>query len=105
MSPLLIGFAVVAIIGLGFATWRAPRLSSAVLWALVAAIFSTSALLMILPPPFIDKALWLAMLFPLIWVGFQFWCYWDARRWRVAAGLLLISLASGTFVLLGSPKV
>ena len=105
MRPLLIGLAIAVVIGLGLATWRAPRLSSAVLWALVAAVLGASALLMILPPPFIDKALWLAMTFPLIWVGFQFWCYWDTRGWRVATGLILISLACGTFVLLGTPTV
>jgi len=105
MNPVLIGIVIIALIGIGIATWKAPRLTSIIWWALVATIFSSAALLLVAPGIFSEKALWIALSVPLIWVGFQFWCYWDSQKWRVASGLITISIISGVIVFLTEPVI
>jgi len=105
MNPILIGVLLVLFAGIGLATWKAPRLTSVILWALLATIFSSAALLLVLPGPFSEKALWVALSVPLIWVAFQFWCYWDSRKWRVTGGLIAISIMSGIVVFMTEPLV
>ncbi len=98
MSPLTIAI-ILGVVGLtGFFTWKAPRLASVILWALVASMLFSAALLLTLPIEFKSLALWMALAVPLIWVAFQFWCYWDKRGWRVAAGLIVVSIVSGAVV-------
>ncbi|MEM7005372.1 MAG: hypothetical protein AAF498_05780 [Pseudomonadota bacterium] len=105
MNPVTIAILLVLVIGIGLATWKAPRLTSVILWALVATIFSTAALLLIVPGPFSEKALWIALSVPFVWVAFQFWCYWDANKWRVAGGLIAVSALCGIIVFLSDPIV
>ncbi|MEO0884101.1 MAG: hypothetical protein AAFY34_15430 [Pseudomonadota bacterium] len=105
MNPLIISILAAALVGIGIATWKAPRLTSVIWWALVATIFSTAALLLVLPGPFSEKALWIALSVPFVWVMFQFWCYWDASKWRVALGLIAVSLVSGIVVFMNDPIV
>ena len=98
MSPVVIGVLLAVVGGLGVATWKAPRLTSVIWWSFLAAILVSAALNITLPGAFRDKTLWLAFLVPFIWVGFQFWCYWDGRPARVALGLIGLSAASGLVV-------
>ncbi|MEO1029260.1 MAG: hypothetical protein AAFX02_09425 [Pseudomonadota bacterium] len=88
-----------------FGSIKAPRLTSVIWWALFATMLFTAALLLVLPGAFGEKALWFAMLVPLIWGGFQFWCYWDANKWRVLSGLIALSLVSGVIVFLSEPVI
>lgn len=105
MNAILIG-SFIAVVGLiAAATFRAPRLTSVLLWSLIATIFCSAALLLTLPGPFSEKALWMTVIVPLMWAVFQFWCYWDASKWRVAAGLISLSFIGGVVVLLTEPLV
>lgn len=105
MSPVVIGILAAVVIGLGVATWKAPRLTSVIVWSLVAAILASAALLLTLPGPFADVARWITLAVPLIWVGFQFWCYWHKKGWRVATGLIAVSLVSGLIIFVSEPMV
>ena len=105
MSPVLIIILVVALAGVIYATAKAPRLTSVLLWSLVATTFSSAAILLTLPGPFSEKALIMTVAVPLIWAGYQFWCYWDASKWRVVSGLIAISVIGGIVVYLTEPLV
>lgn len=104
MSPPMFIAALVFAIGISLATWKAPRLTSVIFWALIAAIFLTSFLLMHLPGPFSEKALWLTLGVPIIWVGLQFWTYWDGKPWRVTGGLIAISIICAVIVFTTVPS-
>ena len=105
MSPVVLGV-LAAFLGLiAFFTWKAPRLTSVIWWALIASMLLGAALLLTLPLEFRSLALWMALAVPLIWVAFQFWCYWDKRAWRVATGLIVISVVSGYIVITIPPPV
>ncbi|MEM8770804.1 MAG: hypothetical protein AAGD92_04045 [Pseudomonadota bacterium] len=103
MSPILIGVIVTVLIALAAATWKAPRLTSIILWSLVATIFVTAALLIKAPGQFSERALWLTLAVPIIWTAFQFWTYWDSNKWRVAFGLIAFSVVGGVIVFLSEP--
>ena len=105
MSPVVIGILLIIFSGLGVATWKAPRLTSVILWALVATIFVGAAALLVLPGPFSEKALWLTLATPIIWAGFQFWTYWEKRAWVVATGLLSVSAVCAVIVFLVEPNI
>lgn len=91
MSVTLWLIIALLILGLGLATAKAPRLTSALWWSTTATIFGISALAFLLPGPLRERLLWLALTTPLFWVALQFWCYWDERPWRVVSGLLVIT--------------
>ncbi|MEO0464960.1 MAG: hypothetical protein AAF216_00330 [Pseudomonadota bacterium] len=105
MSPILIGTLAVLAVGIVAATWKAPRLTSVLVWALVATIFSSSALVLALPGKFSENALFVTVAVPFIWACYQFWCYWDASKWRVAGGLIAISIVGGVVIYLIEPPV
>lgn len=84
-------------------TVHAPRLTSVILWSIVASMLLSAALLLTLPIEFRALALWMALAVSLIWVAFQFWCYWDKHGWRVAAGLITVSVVSGYIVFTTPP--
>ncbi|ADM10769.1 hypothetical protein PB2503_13659 [Parvularcula bermudensis HTCC2503] len=105
MSPIVLGIVAVIVIGLGVATWKAPRLTSVILWSLIATLFIGAAALDVLPGAFSEKALWLTLAVPLIWAGLQFWTYWEKRAWRVAAALLGVTAVCGTIVFFFEPVV
>ena len=105
MSFLVFGLLAVVLTGIVIATIRAPRLTSVLVWSLTATIFVSAALLLTLPGPFSERALWLALAVPLIWAVFQFWCYWERRAWRVAAGLISATLVGGVIVYFIDPIV
>ena len=92
-------------VGLGLATWKAPRLTSVIVWALLAAIFTSSAILMTFPGAFAEKALWVALSVPFIWVALQFWTYWDRKAWRVAIGLMALTALSAAIVFTSEPMI
>ena len=104
MTPF-IAIPVVLLMGVVAATIKAPRLTSIIFWSLTATIFLTAALLLTLPFQFSELALWVALSVSLIWAGLQFWCYWDGNKWRVAGGLIVLTLVSGTVVYLVDPLV
>ena len=84
-------------------TVHAPRLTSVILWSLVASMLLSAALMLTLPVEFRALALWMALAVSLIWVAFQFWCYWDKHGWRVASGLIVVSMVSGYIVFTTPP--
>lgn len=49
MSPLTVGILLFVVTLLGVSTWKAPRLTSVILWSLVAAILFGAVLLLTLP--------------------------------------------------------
>lgn len=84
-------------------TVHAPRLTSVIVWSLIASMLLSAALMLTLPVEFRALALWMALAVSLIWVAFQFWCYWDKHGWRVAGGLILVSMISGYIVFTTPP--
>ncbi|MGB6230970.1 MAG: hypothetical protein WBF53_12695 [Litorimonas sp.] len=104
MSPIFAAIFLIVFVGLALASWKAPRLTSVIVWALLAAIFLTAALLMHLPGSFSEKALWLTLGVPLIWVGLQFWTYWDRKPWRVTGGLIAITVVCAVLVFTTTPS-
>lgn len=105
MSAGLLGTLLAVLAGLGVATWRAPRLTTILVRSLLASVLGSAALLLTVPFAFGELALWIALSVPALWAGFQFWCYWDGRAWRPAAGLIGITLAGAVTVLLVPPPV
>lgn len=104
MSGLVLGAAAVFSV-LGLATWRAPRLTCAIAWSLLATIFGASGLLLILPGPFSERALWLALAVPFLWAAALFWSYWEARPWRAAALLIAVTALGAAIVALAPPDM
>ncbi|MEM7730446.1 MAG: hypothetical protein AAF311_14450 [Pseudomonadota bacterium] len=104
MSSVMVGVAGATLLCLGVATWKAPRLTSVTVWALLAAIFLTAALLMHMPGSFSEKALWATLGVPVLWVGLQFWTYWDRRAWRATAGLIALTLLCAILVFTTTPS-
>ena len=86
-------------------TVHAPRLPSIIVWSLNASMLLSAALMLTLPVEFRALALWMALAVSLIWVAFQFWCYWDKHGWRVASGLIAISVISGIIAFTVPPSV
>ena len=105
MNSVVIAVAGLSLAGIAFATYKAPRLTSAIFWSLVATIFLTSAMLLTLPGPFSEVALWLSLAVPLIWAAFQFWCYWDGNKWRVTSGLIALAVIGGAVTFIVDPPV
>lgn len=105
MNILFIFIILLVVAGIGFATAKAPRLTSVLFWALAATIFVSAALLLIAPGPFAEKAFLFSLSVPLIWAGLQFWCYWDAQKWRVTGGLIGLCLVGGAIVYFVEPSV
>ena len=103
MSPVAIGILLAFVVGLGVATWKAPRLTGVTWWALLATILCAAALLLSLPFDFGQLALWLTLAVPVIWVAFMFLCYWDASRWRIPVSLIVLSAVSAAIILLVPP--
>lgn len=103
MSPLLVG-ALIAVLSIAaIATCKAPRLVSALWWALVATMCIIAAIAMNLPGDVRQNLTALVLLIPLIWVGLQFWAYWDRSKWRVAGGMIGLSAMSGVVIFISTP--
>ena len=105
MNIVLIAAAGLAVTGVAFATYKAPRLTGAIFWSLVATLLLTAGLLLILPGPFSEVALWLSLAVPIIWAALQFWCYWDNNKWRVAGGLIMLALIGGGITFFVDPPI
>ncbi|MEM8862598.1 MAG: hypothetical protein AAGD96_30175 [Chloroflexota bacterium] len=104
MNPVLIGVASVVVVFLGWATWKAPRLTSILWWTFLAAVLGSSAIIVALPGAFTERVFWVAILTPVVWVALQFWCYWDGKKSRVALSMIGICVFSGAVVMVsGSP--
>lgn len=99
MNTIQISLAAVLVITLGLFSWKKPRLSSIIVWALVATVLLTSAALLLIPGDFSAKAIWLSLSVPIIWTAFQYWCYWADNQWKVLWTLVVISLMSGAVLL------
>ena len=98
MSPMIIGVTLAVLIAIGAATWKAPRLTSILIWTSLATTLACTAGIMIMPGDLTNNLIWLTLIFPLIWISLQFWCYWDASKWRVACGLMFLCIVSGLLV-------
>ena len=103
MSPAVIGILAVVILALGLATWKAPRLTSTLVWTLIAATLIISAVAMNVPGDLSNNLIGLALIYPLLWVGLQFWCYWDRSKWRVAGGHVAACVLSGIVIFVSTP--
>ena len=100
LTVILAGFGIALA---SYSTAKAPRLTSAILWSLTATIFSAAALLLTAPGPFSEKALWMTLAVPILWTGFLFWSYWDGQPWRVAGGLVSITVVGLATIFLSGP--
>lgn len=105
MGLILSVIALLALVLLTLITWKKPRLSAVIIWALFATIFTCAALLKILPGAFADKALWISLVFPILWAVFQMWVYWEAKAWRAVLGLFLLMLSGALIVFFGGSVV
>ncbi|MEM0928998.1 MAG: hypothetical protein AAGI89_06870 [Pseudomonadota bacterium] len=94
MSPLLIVVLVVVAVFLGLATWRAPRLTSTLFWSLTATIMTMVAIADNSPGETREALMFGVVLMPVLWAAFQFWCYWERSKWRVAGGMIAITSIS-----------
>lgn len=97
----LLGIATLG--GLGLATWKAPRLTSVTILSLLTTIFVTSAILIHGPGPFDERAVWMTMFIPILWIILQLWCYWDGKPWRVVGGQIGMIVVSAIIVALSGP--
>jgi len=105
MSPVILGIVAVVFAGIGFSTWKAPRLTSVIFWALIATLFLGAAALIVLPGAFSEKALWMSLVLPVIWAAVQFWTYWEKRAWVVAGGLIAVTIICGIIIFTMEPVV
>ncbi len=103
VSSLLIGALLTALLVAVLATIKAPRLVSVLWWALVATMCITAAIAMNLPGDVRENLTALLLIIPLIWVGLQFWAYWDHSKWRVAGGMVGLCVVSGVVISISSP--
>lgn len=103
MSPLLIAALIGALLVAVVATWKAPRMVSVLWWALAATMCITAAVAMNLPGDVRENLTALILIVPLIWVGLQFWAYWDRSKWRVASGMIGLCAASGLVISISTP--
>ena len=99
MNIIQIGMAVGVLIALAWFSWKKPRLSSIIVWSLVATVLLTSSALVIIPGKFSIKANWLSLSFPITWAVFQYLCYWADNQWKVMWSLIVISLVSAAILL------
>lgn len=76
------------------------RAFSLLILSLLAFLFLCSAVLIGVPGEFAEKALWVTIICPIIWLGFMFACYWFGSIKWVAAGLVLVTLLCGAMVFL-----
>lgn len=87
----------------GWATYRAPRLTSVIWWSFTATIFVSAALIILLPGELRGRLLWSAFFIPVAWVAVQFWCYWESRPGRVAVTLIAATVVGMLVVLFTEP--
>ena len=93
------------LLGICYGTWRNPRLWSALFWTFVATFLMSAAIVVAFPAPFADKTFAVTIVMPLVWVGLQFWLYWNPGRWTVTLILFVIILLSGGIIALSPPPV
>ena len=105
MNALTISIILIAVVVLGVFSWKKPRLSSILIWSLLATVLITTVMLVTLPVDFSSKAQWLSFLVPLILVGFQYWCYWANSERLVLLGLVALSIVSGGIVMVVDPII
>ncbi|MFT5579607.1 MAG: hypothetical protein ACI9WS_002367 [Paraglaciecola psychrophila] len=105
MGMIQISLAVIALFALGIFSWKRPRLSSIIFWSLISSIFITAAGLLILPGPFAEKARWIALSVPIIWVGIQYWCYSADNEEAVLLALISASIVGGSIVVSVNPTM
>ncbi len=92
-------FGATILVLLSWFSWKKPRLSSILIWSMLAAMLLTSVVLLVMPAPFLDKATWLSLSLPITWCGLQYWCYWAESQWQVLFGLISLSIVSAVLIL------
>ncbi|MEO0367811.1 MAG: hypothetical protein AAF197_03390 [Pseudomonadota bacterium] len=100
-----IAILLVAIAALAYYSYKAPRLTSILIWTVISTTFGSAALLLALPGDFAEKAILMSLSVPVSWVALQFWCYWDQSHWRVLFGNIAICVVGGIVVWLTEPLV
>jgi hypothetical protein len=105
MTTARIAIVLVALGAAVFATIRWPRAMSVNVWAFVATVLLTAAVIIVLPAPFAAKVLWVGLALPLLWVALQWWAYWDERRWRPTASMIALSAIGATIVVTMDPAL
>ncbi len=105
MKITLITIAVFLALFIAYGTYKAPRLTGIIWWALVASITSTAALIIITPGPVRDRLLWFGFFMPILWVLLQMWCYWETKHWRINTVLISLSLFGGAIITLADPVI
>ncbi|MEM9839358.1 MAG: hypothetical protein AAF830_09415 [Pseudomonadota bacterium] len=105
MSPVILAIIAVVVVAIGLCTWKAPRLTSVIFWALIATLFLGAAGLSLLPGSFSEKALWMSIALPVLWAAVQFWTYWEKRAWVVAGGLIAVTVVCGAIIFTMEPVV
>lgn len=94
MSPIILVILLAILAGIAFSTWKAPRLTGAILWSFLASISVIIAVINVLPGPAFDRVMSGILFAPLVWVAFQFWCYWERKKWRVTAAMMSVTALS-----------
>jgi len=102
MSYVISGLLLTAI---GFWTWKSPRVTGVMIWSLIATTICLAALMIILPFDLKQFALWLTIIVPVVWVGLQFWCYWDNHAWRPTIFMIFLSLISLIIIFSSDPII
>lgn len=105
MSPFILVVSLTVLVAAIWASWKAPRLTSSLLWVLLATLFFSAALISIVPGGLRLRLIWTSLLLPFIWVGFLFWCHWEQQRWRVPLGMIGLTMLSGVLVFLFKPDL
>ena len=101
MNPVAIAVICAAVIVLGLATWKAPRLTSTLVWSFIAAFAICIAIATTAPGPALDRVSFFAVGTPVVWGCLQFWCYWHGGKWRVVGGLLGATAIGAAVAVLG----
>ena len=105
MSIINISLIALTIIGLGIFSWKKPRLSSILIWSLIATILISSMALIIVPFEFSEKAQWLSLIVPILLVGLQYWCYWVENERAVLFTLIILCVCSGSIIIASDPII
>lgn len=105
MNPVLIS-TLLALLAAGvLATVRWPRAMAVNLWSFITTVLVTSGLIIVLPTPFAATVLWAGLVLPVLWVALQWWAYWDQRRWRPTAAMVMLSIAGAAVIATMEPSL
>lgn len=91
---LLWAFVLVLIALAAVATRYRPRLMTAMVWSSTAALLPTAWAFRTFASSAFDSGVYLWLIVPSLWAGFQFWAFWARRPYAVAGVQIAISGAA-----------